>query len=168
MCAGSCRWITIHLALKLRKFPPSISVNNSSQELNNISLQEVLPLILAKSFPLSCHLNGWVSFPHPSSSESRAKCEEQGRGHMDDVQCVRLLLIVAVLPGPWRGNDCGHLLQLEMAKVAVCSVAPAQSVPRDPPPPAHSLDWRLRSASVSSLSSFLSYFMHRDGRFSQD
>lgn len=55
-----------------------------------------------------------------------------------------------------------------MVKASVCSAAPAQRVPRDCPPPAHSLDWRLHSASVGSLSFFLSYFMHRDGRFSQD
>lgn len=154
--SSSCRWITIHLALKLRKFPPSISVNNSSWELNNISLQEVLPLILAKSFLLSCHLNGLFSFPHSSSSESRAKCEDQGRGHKDDEQCVSLLLIVVVPPGPWHGSDCGHLLQLEMAKAAIFSTAifstaPARRVPRETPlprQPAHSLGWMLRSASV--------------------
>lgn len=144
-----CRWITIHLALKLRKFPPSTSVDNSSWELNNISLQEVLPLILAKSFLLSCHLNGWFSFPRPSSSESRAKCEERGRGHMHNVQCVSLLLIAVVPPGPWRGSGCGHLLQLNMAKAAVCSrLQPEGSPGTSPSPPAHSPGWMLRSTSV--------------------
>lgn len=61
-----------------------------------------------------------------------------------------------------------HLLQLEMAKAAVCSAAPAQQVSRDLRP-AHSQGWiALLCVSVRLLGSFLSYFMHRDGRSSQD
>lgn len=46
--------------------------------------------------------------------------------------------------------NCGHLLQLERAKAAVCSMAPAQGVPGDLRP-ARSQGWMLRSASVQLL-----------------
>lgn len=134
-------------------------------------MQEVLPLILAKSFLLSCHLNGWVSPRHPSSSESRAKSEERSRGPRT---------MCSVCPFALESGGAPRILACKLPRPSVkaedgqgcCRLQSAASLQPEGSPGTSDLPipkagcFALRQCDSSA--SFLSYFMHRDGHSSQD